>query len=162
MAWKGKDKTPGKFNDLLAVLQDAKLQHSNPPLYQLLSQIIQRSNDGERDIQISVKEVVGAISEIGDTIIRITSDAQALSQIQFILNEPVPTDPATNPLILPNALQILEGIGITFTYPNPNEIVINADATGDGILPMVNGDEPPQLLSNGVGDLILIPYSSPI
>lgn len=158
MAWKGRSQDTQNFNDLLTHLSNSKLQTSNPPLYNCLWQLLQRLTKTITDQATNINEVVGLIDDIGATITVIEEFDNALQNLIWLLGEAIPTDPSTATLVLPNAKQLLAGTGITFDDSVANERTINASVAG-GVLPMVNGAEPPELMSNGVGDLIIIPYT---
>ena len=155
MAWKGKDKTPGKFSDLLKPLMNANIQQSNNPLFQVLSQIIQRSNDEGVTVNQTIRETVGAISSIGDTVIIIRGNIDNFGTRAFLLAEPVPVDPSINTLVLPNARELLAGTGVTFDDTVPNERTIDVTAgTGDVVGPSGATDGDIVLFDGATGKLI--------
>ena len=126
MAWKGRSIETVNFQDLLSILSITKLQSSNPPLYQVLSQMIQRLTRNDEITVQQIQEVVGNISSIGDTIIVVQAFTTALQQLQFLLSEAVPTDPSSQVLVLPNARQLLPGVGVSFDDTVDNQRTLNA------------------------------------
>lgn len=160
MAWKGRQQDTQNFNDLLTILANSRLQTTSPALYTCLWQLLTRLTKVTTEQAQQINEVVGLIDDIGNTIITIGQFNDALRELVWLIGEPVPGDPSTSILTLPNARELLAGTGITFDDTVDNERTINSTASGSGgVLPLVNGAEPPQLMSNGVGDLIVIPYT---
>lgn len=161
MAWKG-DK-PGDnrgFNDLLQPLSNSNIKRTNFPLYQVISQFIQRATLGEININSSIKEIVGQITEIGDIVLIIQGNIDSIEQLGILLAEPVPIDPTTNNLVLPNARELLAGIGITFDDSIPNQRTINAVAgVGTSYVPLATGAEPLEIMSNGAGSVLLVAFN---
>jgi len=153
MAWKGQQSEPIDYISLLSVLINSKIQQTNPPLYQVISELLRRLNDNKKAVDTAIEELEVQTTTIGDTIINIsgiTGDASFIT-----VNDET--------ISLPNSVQLLAGTGINFDDSVPNKrTIIATGGTGGGsggVLPMVNGEEPPQLLSNGVGDLVIIPYT---
>jgi len=153
MAWKGQQSEPIDYISLLSVLINSKIQQTNPPLYQVISELLRRLNDNKKAVDTAIEELEVQTTTIGDTIINIsgiTGDATFIT-----VNDET--------ISLPNSVQLLAGTGINFDDSVPNKrTIIATGGTGGGsggVLPMVNGEEPPQLLSNGVGDLVIIPYT---
>lgn len=143
MAWKGRDVQTLNYNDLITILNNSKLQASDKPLYQVISEILKRSTRNEQITVENIKEVVGNISEIGDTIINITTISEALRALSFLLAEPVPTDPSTSVLVLPGARELLAGTGITFDDSVANQRTINSSASADIqklVVPLTDAD----------------------
>lgn len=125
MAWKGKDKVPGKFSDLLAPLNNAKIQQSNNPLYQVLSQIIKRSNDNIQNVDTTIQTLLGDINNIDLSIVSINGKIVLLSGLSLLTAEPITGVLLDN---FPNARELLAGTGITFDDTVANERTINATA----------------------------------
>lgn len=149
MAWKGRQPEQIDYRDLLGTLVNSKIQQSNPPLFQVISILLQRLGDN-KDLVVNILEDFRArIQFVSDTIINL--DGIATNATFLTVNDETIT--------LPSSVQLLAGVGISFDDSVPNRRTINATATGSGVLPMVNGEEPPQLMSNGNGDLIIIPYT---
>lgn len=149
MAWKGRQPEQIDYRDLLGTLVNSKIQQSNPPLFQVISILLQRLGDN-KDLIVNILEDFRArIQFVSDTIINL--DNISTNATFLTVNDET--------IILPSSVQLLAGVGITFDDSVPNRRTINATATGSGVLPMVNGEEPPQLMSNGNGDLIIIPYT---
>lgn len=152
MAWKGRDQNPlQNFSDLLNSLNNSKLSQSNNALWQTIYGLITRMQGVKDTTVIKLKEVADQIFDIGNTIFNITAnlkDATFWTKNNETLN-------------FPSSLEVIAGTGITLDYSVANQVTVNSTGGGSGVLPMVNGDEPPQLMSNGAGDLIVISYDLP-
>lgn len=147
MAWKGREEGPVEFNELLTSLNNSKIQQSNNALWQTIYQLILKSQQQRIKITKVIDSINNSISTIGDTILNITN---------FLQNATFWTrnDETVN---LPSSIQVIAGTGITLDYTVANQVTISTSGSG-AVLPMVNGDEPPQLLSDGAGNLIVIAY----
>lgn len=154
MAWKGREKKQIDYIDLLSVLINSKIQQSNPPLYQVISTLLKRLADNKSLVEGNLEDIETQLVEIGDTIININGGGGGAAEDATYLT----VDDETAELI--NSVRLLAGTGIIFddTVPNQRTVISNA-AISMCFIPMVNGEEPPQLLSNGYGDLILIGYT---
>lgn len=120
------DFTTENFNDLLTPLVNSGLQRTNTALYNCLSRLLERLTIKVSAQRLTIVEVVGQINNLGSTVIVIQQFNDALKDLVWLLGQPVPTDPSTSVLVLPNARELLAGIGITFDDSIPNQRTVNA------------------------------------
>jgi len=133
---------------LITTLANSRIQTSNPALYQTIFALIQRAIQSQGLFVNDIKEINDSINS-AINILNIVVGNLAKATFWTELDES---------LKFPNSVQVLAGSGITLDYSIPNEVTITG--SGGGVLPMVTGAEPPQLMSNGAGDLIIIPYDA--
>lgn len=125
MAWKGRKAEQQGFSDLLAPLASSRIQQTNPALWQVISQIIGRSNQNREQIIQNITEVINSTLTFEDISVVIQEDISAIKQIQFILNEPTPSG------LLNNARQLTEGENITLDDTTPGEVEVSSEVTVD-------------------------------
>jgi len=141
------DPAQPEFDSLKATLLDAKLQTSNNALYQTIFNLIEKVRQA-RDVTLgTIENIIVSITNIGDTIIIIGN---------LIRLAPFLTWDA-DVLNLPNSRQLLAGTGITFDDTVANERTISS--TGGGAWkPVTTGAEPIQLVSDGIGQCVMVPF----
>jgi hypothetical protein len=146
MAWKGRGLPDLDFSNLISSLNTSGFQKTNNAVYQVIFQLISKIQVQRDQLIIKFKAVADNITEIGDTIV---NTVNSLKDATFWTKE-------NETLFLPSSFRVIAGTGVTLTY-GTNTVTISADGSG-GVIPMINGDEPPQLMSDGAGNLILIPF----
>ena len=159
MAWKGRlnINRPPDFSELLVSLLNSKLQQQNFPLYQTIEGLIKKSQQNKDQVNTILQSFFGDIV-INDNI-DLSAILDALANLNNIINFATfwtENDETTN---LPSSRQVIAGPGIVLDYSVTGQVTIEASAGSGGFIPMVNGNEPPELMSNGAGDLLLIPYT---
>lgn len=157
MAFKNRSRPLVDFANLVVGLNKTGLNVSNQPLYQVIKDLIDKSQQSIAQLNSIFQSFVGDIN-IDDN-----ADLQAIlnqiSTINAILQDStflVTLDESNN---LPNSRRLLAGAGILFDDTVPFERTISSTGSGSSFIPMVNGNEPPELMSNGAGDLLLISYN---
>lgn len=176
-----------RLQKLQAVLLVSGLQQKDPPLYQVISQLIQAiidSNIGVVEITgggggggpLSDKTFVTTSNELaslpnssqiiaGDNV---SFDTSIFGQLRidvlldFIINATflTATDESAD---FPNSRQLLAGTNITFDDSVPNERTINASGSGSGFIgiPLSNGNVlNPEIIFAG-GAVIVVPNPYP-
>lgn len=146
MAWKGRKEAPTDYSQLVSTLNTSGLQKEKPHLYQVIWQLIQFAQRNKGVFENQINELDNSINIAGDNITNVNDNLQ--NATIWTRNDET--------LLLASSLMVLAGAGITLDYTVANKVTIRS--SGGGVLPMVNGDEPPQLMSNGAGDLVIIAY----
>lgn len=113
------------FSRLQATLVNSKLQTENPALYQTIAEIIRRLGQFQQNNIELLIEINGKINDFTDNIFINGTVLKLLSQIEFLLGEPVQPDPAFEPL-LPNARELLPGTNISFDDSIANQRTVNS------------------------------------
>ncbi len=140
------DPVQPEFDSLKATLLDAKLQTSNNALYQTIFNLIEKVRQA-RDVTLgTIQTIVTNVTNIGDTIIIIGN---------LIRLAPFLTWDA-DVLNLPNSRRLLAGTGITFDDTVANERTISSE--GGAWMPVTTGAEPIQLVSDGIGQCVMVPF----
>src|SRR5574338_105588 len=151
MAWKGRDKSDLvkiDFNRLISSLNTSGLQQKQNAVYQVLFQIITSLQTQKDRIVIKFQEVADLILDIGDTII---NTVNGLKDATFWTKE-------DETFFLPSSFQVIAGAGITLDYTVANKVTISS--SGGGALYVIIG-EPPQIVSDGNGNGIVLPFTLP-
>lgn len=157
MAWKGKRKVPGRFADLLDPLMREGLQQKQPVLFQVLSEIIKRSNEVNQDSTIQLADIIGRLTLIDNSIVSIDGILSLLTDLGIVTSEPIIGVDLDN---FPNFRELLPGTGITFDDTVDNERTINASATGGGYwTPLTDGDldETDLIFASGEAIAVFVP-----
>jgi predicted glycosyltransferase len=165
MAWKGK-KRPGiwkktadppvDFLDLLPILVNAKLQSENFPLYQVLDQLIRKSNQSKDQINSTINSFFGKLTVNDDT--NLQALLTAISNVNNILQDASFWTELDESLNLLSSRRVVAGTGITLDYTVPNEVIINSTGGSGGYIPLATGTEPLTFMSDGNGQPFLIPF----
>ena len=168
-----------RLGKLQSILLQSNLQKSNPPLYQVINQLIQAiidSNTGVVEITggggggpLSDKTFVTTTNELaslpnssqliaGD---HVSFDTSTFGQLvidvllDFIINATFLTA-SDESADFPNSRELLAGTGITFDDSIPNERTISSSGGGSEWSVLTNGDVTnPELIFAG-GDVIMI------
>lgn len=128
------------FSSLITSLDNSKTQSSNYALYQTIFFLIQNT---QRARNLIVKDLEGIDKELSKIF---------ASTFLTVNNE-------TNDF--PNSRQLLAGLGITFDDTVPGERTVNASGSfSAGLIPMATGAEPLEIMSDGVGQILLIGFST--
>lgn len=130
------------LNRLQAQLLTSGLQQKDPPLYQVISQLIANA--------IRLQALTDALIN-GNT-----TDITALLNATYITS----TDEAA---LLPNSRNLLAGTGVTFDDSTPNERTINVSATEDGVwVPLSDGDTvEADLIFDSFGQCVMVFVPNP-
>lgn len=158
MAFKGREQPFVNIDQLLASLNNARIQTENNALYQTIQQIILFVQRNQSLVQANINEVSTNISNISiafgnipGIIASITIINGILADATFITSDDETTD-------LPASLQLLAGAGITFDTSIPNKLTINGSLGGGNYIPFSLGIEPLTFVSDGLGQPILVPF----
>ncbi len=130
------------LNRLQAQLLTSGLQQKDPPLYQVISQLIANAIR----LQALTDELIAGN----------TTDISTLLLATFITH----TDEAAT---LINSRNLLAGTNVTFDDATPNERTINVSAAEDGVwTPLSDGDpDEPDIIFNSFGEVIMIFVPNP-
>jgi len=157
MAWKGKIKVPGRFADLLNPLMRDGLQQKNPILFQVLSEIIKRSNEVNQTTTVELADIIGRLTLIDNSIVGLSGIVELLADLGILTSEPLIGVDLDN---FPNFRELIAGTGITFDDTIINERTINASATGSGYwTPLTDGDldETDLIFASGEAIAVFVP-----
>lgn len=152
MAWKGRTTAQSDFTQLIKALDNSRIQTENNALYQVLLQLVQAAQKNKDIVVTDIANLNTSISSAVTNITNVTADLTALEAIEFLLGQ-VP------PAFLPNARQLLAGIGITFDISVPGQLTINGSPSGVSWVPLATGVEPLTFISDGLGQPILVAFS---
>lgn len=159
MAFKNRPKTVDiDFTALLPQLVAAKLQAEQPALYDTIKGLIEKNQQNKQQVNQILQSFFGDIT-INDDV-DLSAILAAIANLNNIINFATFWTQNDETVRLPSSRKVIAGTGILLDYTTPGEVTIEA-VSGDGtcFIPMVNGNEPPELMSNGAGDLLLIPYT---
>lgn len=140
MAWKAPAQQPD-FSSLFTSLSNSKVQVQNYSLYQTIFFLITNTSKA-RDL------LVAAVDTINEQI------SQILASSFLTINDETAD--------FPNSRRLLAGAGIAFddTVPGIRTISGSGGSGGAGMVPMTTGVEPLEIMSNGVGEVLLIGFST--
>lgn len=149
MAWKGRGLPTLDFSVIISTLNNSTLQKTSPSTYQVLFQLLSKIQTQRDQLIIKFKEVADNIFDIGNTIINTVA---GLKDATFWTRN-------DETLFLPSSLQVIAGVGITLDYTVPNKVTVSVSG-GSGTLFMVIG-EPVNIMSDGTGNPIVLPFTLP-
>ncbi len=148
--WKTSVDINTDFNRFIGSLNTAGLQQKQNALYQVLYQIITSLQNQQTKIVTKFQEVADVILDIGDTII---NTVNGLKDATFWTKN-------DETLFLPSSFRVVAGTGIVLDYSVANQVTVSSNG-GSGVLYMIIG-EPPQIMSDGVGNGIVLPFELPV
>lgn len=146
MAFTPKAKQP-EFASLKTTL--AQIKGKDNALYQTIQLLIERlmqfqgiTVNDVADINASINNVNSIVNNLADkTRTYITTDDEVLN--------------------LPNSVQLLAGLNVTFDDTVPNKRTINVDISAADHVPMATGAEPLEIMSDGAGHVFLVGFTGP-
>lgn len=158
MAFKGRSKPQVDFANLIVGLNKTGLNVNNQPLYQVIKDLIDKSQQSEAKFTTLFQSFVGDISiDDSDNLSAILNSISIINSI--IANGTFWTkDDETLNLIA--SLQVLAGTGIALDYTVPGKVTVSSSggSGGGNFVPMALGIEPIQFMSDGFGVPVLVPF----
>lgn len=119
-------------------LNQGNLQSTNPPVYQLLSQLVLAVRELQTFTENNLNNNSGAIVALSDLDYLTHSD------------ESIP---------LPNSRQLIAGTNVTFDDTVVGQRTVNVSASVLDHVVMSDGNQPPVPLDDGNGNFIYVPYT---
>jgi len=149
MAFQRPKKQPS-FATLKTTLAQAGTAHKDNALYQTIQILIERLMQFQG---ITVEEL-GDINASVNNVLSIVNNLADKTRTYLTVNDEV--------LNLPNSVQLLAGLNVTFddTVANKRTINVNIPATADHV-PMATGAEPLEIMSDGAGNVFLVGFTGP-
>lgn len=154
MAWKGRKPNPVDFAPLKITLNKTDLQVKNFPLFQVLSELIDKSQQSKDQINNIINTFIGDVTITDD--VDLSAILAALSKLDNIINFATfwtQNDEAVN---LPSSRQVIAGTGITLDYSVPNQVTISSSGSGAGLVPMTTGAYPGAIMF--IGQRVMMVY----
>ena len=147
MAFQRPKKQPNFATLKSTLAQTKKTEH---PLYQTIQILIERLMQFQG---ITVEEVADINNSINNVNSVVNNLADKTRTYITVGNEV---------LHLPNSVQLLAGLNVTFddTVPNKRTINVTIPATADHV-PMATGAEPLEIMSDGAGNVFLVGFTGP-
>lgn len=154
-AQKNKDITVNEFvtlTNLIDSISNTNISNTNGLAALLLVDFITKTDQTSLLVN-SIHEIAGTLLAFDDT----TPGQRTIN----VDNTPEYLTGADESVKLPNSRQLLAGTNITFDDSVPNQRTINATGGGSGTcyVPLANGIEPMQFMSDGLGQPILVSYT---
>lgn len=125
------------FSSLVTSLDNSRTQITNYSLYQTILFLI-KNTARARDLLV-------------DDVATLDEQISEILAASFLTINLETAD-------FPNSRQLLAGTGITFDDTVAGRRTVNASASG--MIPMATGEEPLNIMSNGVGEVLLIGFST--
>jgi hypothetical protein len=147
MAFQRPKKQPN-FATLKSTL--AQTKNTEHPLYQTIQILIERLMQFQG---ITVEEL-GDVNASVNNVLSIVNNLADKTRTYITVADEV--------LNLPNSVQLLAGLNVTFddTVPNKRTINVTIPATADHV-PMATGAEPLEIMSDGAGNVFLVGFTGP-
>jgi hypothetical protein len=144
MAFRPPKKQP-EFADLIGILAQSKTELGNAT-YQTITEIINRLTQ----LKLIINEAIDGKIDDGD------ATKKFATKFATYLTEQDETGQ------LPNSLQLLAGLNLSFDTTIPNKLTINATGgAGADHVPMSTGAEPLEIMSDGAGQVLLVAFEGP-
>lgn len=155
MAFKPSDHNPvtPDYKRLVGILNRSGIKSGDTPLFQVVKALIDWGQQSGEAFSSQISRLEQTVQASTGGSGGGTGSGAGNTEASYIT-----LDDETSGL--PNSIQLLAGLGITFDTSVANQLTINSSvATVGGYAPMSTGAEPLEIMSDGAGSVLMVGFS---